>query len=143
MTLLSRKALFAIAAVLDVALQTERRPISAKVLAKHHNLPPRHLETVLQCLVRSGILKGIRGPHGGYELARQRQEVTANDILGALGAVDAMQQTPASELMQEVVLPALSAAEREFGQALSRITVEDMSRHAARLQSGSGPGAGL
>ena len=35
-------------------------------------LPPRHLEPVLQALVRHGILKGIRGPRGGYELARER-----------------------------------------------------------------------
>ena len=73
MSLLPRKGLLAIAAVVDVALQTEERPISAKTLATRHCLPPRHLESVLQSLVRVGILKGIRGPHGGYELARERQ----------------------------------------------------------------------
>jgi Rrf2 family iron-sulfur cluster assembly transcriptional regulator len=76
MTLLPRKGLLAIAAVVDVALQTGRRPISAKTLATRHGLPPRHLESVLQSLVRDGILKGIRGPRGGYELARDRRGVT-------------------------------------------------------------------
>ena len=47
--------------------------------------PPRHLESVLQSLVRVGILKGIRGPRGGYELARERRGVTANEILRAAG----------------------------------------------------------
>ena len=73
MSLLPRKGLLAIAAVVDVALQTDGRPISAKTLAARHGLPPRHLESVLQSLVRDGILKGIRGPRGGYELARERQ----------------------------------------------------------------------
>jgi Rrf2 family iron-sulfur cluster assembly transcriptional regulator len=34
-------------------------------------------------LVRDGILKGIRGPHGGYALARERNRITADNILRA------------------------------------------------------------
>ena len=41
------------------------------------------MHAVLQSLVRGGIFKGIRGPHGGYELAREPRGVTANDILRA------------------------------------------------------------
>ena len=70
MPLLPRKGSLAIAAVIDVALQGQGHPISAKTLAAHHGLPPRHLEPVLQALVRDGILRGVRGPRGGYELAR-------------------------------------------------------------------------
>ena len=77
------------------------------------------LESVLQALVRDGILKGIRGPRGGYELARERRRVTANDILRAAGTVDDGEEQPAaSELLNKVVLPALSSAEQEFGIAL-------------------------
>jgi len=139
MSLLPRKGLLAIAAVVDVALQTERRPISAKTLATRHGLPPRHLESVLQSLVRDGILKGIRGPHGGYELARERRGVTANDILRAAGIVHEAEGEPKSELVAKVVLPILSPAEQEFGQALSRISLDDMARHAERLNGGGGP----
>ena len=71
MALLSRKGLLAIAAVIDVALHGKGRPVSAKALAARHALPARHLEPVLQALVRMGILRGIRGPRGGYELARE------------------------------------------------------------------------
>ena len=123
-----------------MALQKDGRPISAKTLATRHGLPPRHLESVLQSLVRDGILKGIRGPHGGYELARERRGVTANDILRAAGTVDAAEEEPNSELVVKVVLPVLSAAEQEFGQALSRINLEDMVRHAALNSNGTGVG---
>jgi Rrf2 family transcriptional regulator, iron-sulfur cluster assembly transcription factor len=133
MSLLPRKGLLAIAAVVDVALQSDGRPISAKMLATRHCLPPRHLESVLQSLVRDGILKGIRGPHGGYELARERVGVTANDILRAAGTVDDGVEEPNSELVAKVVLPVLSAAERAFGLALSQINLDDMTRHAERL----------
>jgi Rrf2 family iron-sulfur cluster assembly transcriptional regulator len=137
MSLLPHKGLLAIAAVVDVALQTARRPISAKTLATRHGLPPRHLESVLQSLVRVGILKGIRGPRGGYELARDRRGVTVNDILRAAGTVDEPGEEPSSELMNKVVIPVLSTAEQEFGLALSRINLEDMTRHAEGLNGGA------
>jgi DNA-binding IscR family transcriptional regulator len=89
-------------------------------------------------LVRVGILKGIRGPHGGYELARERRGVTANDILRAAGTVNEAGEEPNSELVAKVVLPVLSAAEQEFGLALSRISLDDMARHAERLNGNRG-----
>jgi Rrf2 family protein len=135
MPLLPRKAVLAVAAVIDVALQDHGKPISAKTLASRHGLPPRHLEPVLQALVRCGILKGIRGPRGGYELARDRHRITANDILQAAGTVeDSEEPQSGSELVTRVVLPAVAAAEREFGVALSRINVEDLTRDAQGLE---------
>jgi Rrf2 family protein len=128
--ILSRKGLLAIAAVVDVALQKDGQPISAKTLAARHGLASRHLETVLQSLVRGGILKGFRGPHGGYLLARERHGVTVDDILRAAGR-DAPKVESKSESVVKVVLPVLSAVEQECGQALSRISLDDMVHRAA------------
>jgi Rrf2 family transcriptional regulator, iron-sulfur cluster assembly transcription factor len=134
MPLLPRKAVLAVAAVIDVAMQEPGNPISARTLAARHGLPPRHLEPVLQALVRCGILKGIRGPRGGYELARERRRVTANDILRAAGTVeDGETRHAGSELLSKVVLPALASAEQEFGVALDRINLEDMARDARSM----------
>jgi Rrf2 family iron-sulfur cluster assembly transcriptional regulator len=130
MSVLPRRALLAIAAVVEVALQGHERPIAAKSLASRHGLPPRHLETVLQALVREGILRGIRGPRGGYQLARKRQHVSAGDILRASGAVEGTAHDPTSDLMVKVVLPALSVAESEFEQALGRLSLERMAQLA-------------
>src|ERR1700724_2426888 len=77
MPFLPRKGILAIAAVVDIALNDRERPVSAKTLAVRHGLPPRHLEPVLQALVRDGILKGTRGPRGGYALARESGRITA------------------------------------------------------------------
>lgn len=139
MPLLPRKGALAIAAVIDVALQAQGHPVSAKILAARLRLPPRHLEPVLQALVRDGILKGIRGPHGGYELARDRRRVTANDILRAAGtAEDSDDPHSGSELLNKIVLPTLSNAELEFGIALSRINLDDMTRSAESLKIPAG-----
>jgi Rrf2 family protein len=130
-TLLSRKGLLAIAAVTDVAVYSRGRPVSAKVLAARHALPARHLEPVLQALVREGILKGIRGPHGGYQLARDRRRITADEILRAARGMENPDEAAAdSSLLNNVVVPAVAQAERAFAVALGRINVEDLARRA-------------
>jgi Rrf2 family protein len=131
MTLVSRKGTLAIAAVIDVAMHSGARPVSAKALAARHRLPPRHLEPVLQALVRDGILKGIRGPHGGYEAARDQAQITAEDILNSAGRIEEVDDPlPESDLVGAVVQPALAVAERCFSAALREITVADMARQA-------------
>src|SRR5471030_2349837 len=128
MPLVSRKGILAIAAVIDVAIHAHGRPVSAKALAARHKLPPRHLEPVLQALVRDGILKGVRGPHGGYELAREKKRITADDIMRAAASAedDRDPPLPGSALINDVVRPALVEAERTFSSALGRISVEDL-----------------
>jgi len=132
MPLVSRKGILAIAAVIDVAINAQGRPVSAKALAARHKLPPRHLEPVLQALVRDGILKGIRGPHGGYELAREQKKITAEDILRSASRMEDEEEPQATlpKLVSDVVRPALAEAERSFSIALGRINVEDMAKRA-------------
>jgi Rrf2 family iron-sulfur cluster assembly transcriptional regulator len=136
MPLISRKGILAIAAVIDIAIHGRSRPVSAKALAARHKLPPRHLEPVLQALVRDGILRGIRGPHGGYELAREQQRITAEHIMRAAVSteVDGEPPLPASALIGSVVRPALAEAESAFSAALARINVEDMAKAAEALK---------
>ena len=85
MNLLSRRSVLAIAAVVDVALHSRSAPVAARDLAARHKLPPRHLETLHQGLVRAKILGrvlpraagrlrvGARAPthHGGRDRARR------------------------------------------------------------------------
>jgi Rrf2 family protein len=136
MPLVSRKGVLAIAAVIDIAIHSPARPVSAKALAARHRLAPRHLEPVLQALVRSGILNGIRGPHGGYELAREDRAISAEDILRAVGSADEADEAdmPGSPLVDELVRPLLADAERALLAALARINVEDMARRAEALK---------
>jgi Rrf2 family protein len=130
MPLLPRKGVLAIAAVIDIALNARGQPVAAKALAARHRLPPRHLEPVLQALVREGILKGVRGPRGGYQLARRECNITADDILRAAGTVDEIEdaQLTESDLLKQIVVPALAQAEQAFASALGRINVRELTR---------------
>jgi Rrf2 family protein len=141
MILLSRRSVLAIGAVVDIALHARPNPVSAKALAARHELPPRHLETVLQALVRNGILKGVRGPRGGYELARERRKISAGDIVRA-----AMQATgeeglppaPHSRLVDEVVAPSVRTAGATFLAYLDGVTVDDYCRMAEAMEIAPG-----
>src|SRR5580698_549862 len=108
MQLLSRRSLLGLAAVVDIAHHSRPTPVAAKALATRHALPPRHLETLLQALVRHNILKGVRGPRGGYELARERRRITAGDIVRAAmtDASNEDEPSPVSNLVDQVIAPA-------------------------------------
>ena len=134
MSLLSRKGLLAIAAVVDVAVNGREHPVSARKLAARHDLPPRHLEPVLQALVHEGIFQGVRGPRGGYQLSRERKRISVADILRAAESIDDGDDTmPKSRMLGAVVLPAIADAERSFGALLARLTVEELARRAETL----------
>ncbi len=136
MNLLSRRSMLAIAAVVDVAIHARPDPVAAKLLAERHQLPPRHLETILQALVRAGILKGVRGPRGGYELATERRRITAGDIVrAAMSAVDEEQgpPEPQSVLVNGVIGPEIKIASAAFLTHLDAITVEDLCRRADKI----------
>lgn len=137
MMLLSRRSVLALAAVVDVALHARPLPVAAKLLAARHRLPPRHLETVLQTLVRAGILKGVRGPRGGYELARERRRISAGHIVRAVMAAheeDGLPPSPESKLVENVIDPAVKEAGEAFLSRLDAVTIEDLCRTAEQKQ---------
>jgi Rrf2 family iron-sulfur cluster assembly transcriptional regulator len=135
MPLLPRKGLLAIAAVVDVALHAREQPLSARKLAARHNLPPRHLEPVLQALVHEGIFHGVRGPRGGYALAREQKRISVADILRAAGTVEHDDAAPSSDVLDRIVLPAMAEAERAFAASLAKLSVEDLMKRADTLRA--------
>ena len=70
---LSKKMMFAIEAVLDIAYHSSAEPVQSRDITRRQGIPRRYLEQALQHLVRNGLLIGVRGPRGGYRLARERR----------------------------------------------------------------------
>jgi Rrf2 family iron-sulfur cluster assembly transcriptional regulator len=135
MNLLSRRSMLAIAAVVDIALHSRPSPVAAKALAARHRLPPRHLETLLQGLVHAKILKGVRGPRGGYELARERRRVTLGEIVRTavgLSTADPDEVGARSKLMDKVIEPSVRKAGEPFLHNLDAITIEDLCEQAEK-----------
>jgi Rrf2 family protein len=131
MILLARRSLLALAAVADVALHARPQPVAAKALAGRLNLPPRHLETLLQTLVRANILKGVRGPRGGYELARERRRITAAEVVRAvLSDPNGEAEEGQNRFTDQVVGPIIERAGQAFLTQLESVTIDDICQSA-------------
>jgi Rrf2 family protein len=127
---LKHKDRIVIAVVVDIALEGRSRGINGRQLAHRHDLPARYLEPVLQALVHAGILSGVRGPRGGYKLAREPAQITVEDILRATGALEDSEVFAHSPLLNAVVRPALERAEKNFLDRVSRTSINDLIRIA-------------
>jgi len=88
---------------------------------------------VLQALVHAGVLKGMRGPRGGYELARERRRISVAEIVRVAEATTASEADAAPALVSRVVMPAIAQAEAAFENALSAVTIESLCQEAEKL----------
>lgn len=134
---LSRKMLFALEAVVDIAYNARPEPVQSKEITRRQGIPQRYLEQVMQQLVHAGVLKGVRGPKGGYRLARERRRITVGEIIRVVGAIESAEEEDTgegapmtSDLGRKVVQPLWSELHDTIMAKLDSITVEDLCRRA-------------
>ncbi len=80
----SRKVFYAVEAVVAIAYNAGANPVASRDIAVAQGLPARYLEQLMQKLVKGGILRGVRGPSGGYVLAKERRRISIADIYSLL-----------------------------------------------------------
>jgi Rrf2 family iron-sulfur cluster assembly transcriptional regulator len=133
---LTKKLLFAIEAVLDIAYNGGLVPVRSSEITSRQGIPRRYLEPVLQQLVRRGILVGIRGPSGGYRLARERRRISLGDIVrtvsGLQTAEDPISDPAGSALGHQVVRPLWHELEEETMRRLDGLTLDELCARAHR-----------
>ena len=133
---LSKKLLFAIEAVVDIAYHAGADPVRSSEISRRQGIPRRYLEQVLQQLVHHGILAGQRGPRGGYRLARERRRISVGDIVRIVreleGGVDTLGDTEGSEIGLKVVRPIWTEMQREMMARFDEMTVEQLCQQARR-----------
>lgn len=142
----SKKLSLALEAVTDIAFHGGSDPVQSQDIARRLNLPRRYLEQVMQQLVRAGLLKGVRGPRGGYRLARERRRISVGEIIRVVqGDID-LSATPMNGQMAEageheqsgsplgalVITPFFDRTERELMQRLEGVSIEDLCQEARR-----------
>lgn len=130
---LSRKTLLALEAVIDIAFNARPEPVQAKEITARQGVPQRYLEQVMQQLVRAGVLKGVRGPRGGYRLARERRRISVGDIVRVAEAADDGANDnaePHSALGARIVTPLINSLQEEVMARLDAISIEDLCQRA-------------
>jgi Rrf2 family protein len=127
---ISKKLMFAIEAVLDIAYNAGTEPVQSGEITRRQGIPKRYLEQVLQQLVRDGVLAGVRGPHGGYRLARERRRITVGEIVRVVRsmetAIDPIEDPAGSILGHKVVRPLWAELQDEFMNRLDQLTIEEL-----------------
>ncbi len=81
---LTRAASYALHALVFMAAQKHNRPVASHHIAKIRGIPERFLLKVLKPLVSARVLQSIKGPNGGYRLARPASEISMLEILEAV-----------------------------------------------------------
>lgn len=131
---LSKKMLFAIEAVLDIAYHTGSEPVQSSEITRRQGIPRRYLEQALQQLVRHGILIGVRGPRGGYRLARERRRISVGDIVRVVREVESGDVSDSdickSELGSRILRPMLDDLQSDMMERLDAISIEDLCANA-------------
>lgn len=78
---LTTKGRFAVTALVDMAMYGGKKPVSLNEIAERESISVAYLEQLFGKLRRAGLVVSIRGPGGGYLLARSPDEISAGDIV--------------------------------------------------------------
>ncbi|WP_422049817.1 Rrf2 family transcriptional regulator [Shimia sp.] len=81
---LSTKGRYAVVALADIALRPPENLVSLNEIAKRQDISLPYLEQLFVKLRRAGLVESVRGPGGGYRLARSASEIRTADILAAV-----------------------------------------------------------
>lgn len=82
--MLSGRACTAVAALVDLARHAEAQPQCLPLLAERLEVSLSSVEQVVGPLRRQGLVQSVRGPGGGYQLARAARDISLAEILGAV-----------------------------------------------------------
>jgi|YNPNPStandDraft_1061719.scaffolds.fasta_scaffold82766_2 Rrf2 family protein len=96
---LSTKSRYGTRAVLDIALYEHEGPVTLNDIARRQHLSKKYLGQIVTRLLAAGILESMRGPHGGYVLARDPASIRVAEIIRVLeGSVSPVRcvEVPAS-----------------------------------------------
>ena len=124
--IINKKFLHAIEAVLDISIHSSHMPASAKEITKRQGIPPRYLEKILQELVRQKILKGTRGPNGGYALGREKRNIFLIDIYNAVLAIEKNKEEVDTQMRFKIINPFMKNITKEIINSFKLTSIHDL-----------------
>lgn len=129
----SSKARYAVAALVDLASQPVHQPTTLAAIAKRQEISVSYLEQLFAKLRAGGLIKSVRGPGGGYILARPGEQITIADIYGAVfepgdggPSAQAGAQAEGGATLRFHMEGLWHAMEMEIGKFLQSVTVHDV-----------------
>ena len=78
---LTTKSRYGTRLLLDLAIFSEKEPVRLSDVSKRQGISLKYLEKLIRELKRAGYVKSIRGPYGGYMLAKPAKDISVGDIV--------------------------------------------------------------
>ncbi|MGD8618777.1 MAG: Rrf2 family transcriptional regulator [Gammaproteobacteria bacterium] len=91
---LSTKGRHAVTAMMELALQHNKGPVTLADISAQQSISISYLEQLFARLRQHGLVTGMRGPGGGYCLARPASEITIANILSTVDDVTRRPEMP-------------------------------------------------
>ncbi|WP_338661635.1 Rrf2 family transcriptional regulator [Pararoseomonas sp. SCSIO 73927] len=129
------RALTAVSVLLDVAFHAGRGgngPVAGGAeVADRLGAARRGIEPVFQALSRAGLLEGVRGPRGGYRLARRPRDIRLSEAVAAVVDGAEAGSDLSGPLHALVVTPLWAELDEALRERLEGLTLEDLLRRSA------------
>jgi Rrf2 family protein len=81
---ISSKSEYGVRALFELAQRYGQPPVQSSEIAEHQNIPEAYLNQLLITLRKAGLIRSVRGPQGGHQLARPPAQITLAEIVDAL-----------------------------------------------------------
>ena len=132
----SMKTEYGVRALCELARSEGGGPVQSAEIARRQRVPGPFLDQVLMTLRRAGLVRSVRGPHGGHLLSRPAAEIRLDEVIGCLEGGSAagsdLQAGPAT-------LSALERLAREAELAARRVFAAHTLADLLRLQPEESP----
>ncbi len=141
---LSTRSTYGMRALVELGLAQGRGPLSVALIAKQQGLSVAYLEQLLHRLKKQGVVMSMRGPKGGYLLAREPEQITVAEIVRILDgeveapngnaqnghASSAPRAGQASRHAQRIAQAVFHGVHQRLAHALERVTLRDLCEEA-------------
>lgn len=126
---LSTRSTYGMRALVEIGLAKGRGPLSASSIASRQGLSVAYLEQLLHRLKKRGLVHSIRGPKGGYLLAKDPERITVSQIVDSLEGLPSPgngKGKPAFRPAQRLAQTVLRRVHERMTQSLDQLTLKDL-----------------
>jgi Rrf2 family cysteine metabolism transcriptional repressor len=133
---LTARSEYGLLALIDISCRDGAGPVSVRGIAERQAIPAKFLEQLFVSLRKAGLVTGIRGAHGGFELARSAADITVLDVVEALEGPLQPSQCAAEESCHRSGACAAGAVWARATEALRGVLTGTTLAELARAQHG-------
>ena len=137
---LSTRTRYAVRAIIELALNVQKRPLQLKIIAQHQDISVKYLEQLMAVLRSAGFVRSVRGSKGGYVLGKPPEQIRLNEIMHALeGPVSTVECVESDKYCGKAADCAARKVwikvEQAIENVLQSITVKDLVDDANNIES--------